>query len=65
MGFIEGLFGRGDSFEGVEGAPSLDEAAEGVVWGEIDGGEGVSGDGAGGVLEQPFLDALSVVGDPG
>lgn len=68
MGFVDGLFGRRDSLECVEGAPGLDEAAESVVRGEIvGGGEGLFGDGAGRVLagKQPFFDAFPVVGDPG
>lgn len=47
----------------------MDEAAEGVVRGEIGGGvEGLLGDGADVVVlgrKQPFLDAFSVVGNSG
>lgn len=53
----------GDSFECVEGAPNLDEAAKSVVWSEIRGGGRLFRGSAGDVLErkQPFLNALSVV----
>lgn len=63
MGFGDGGFRGGDAFEGVEGAPGLDEAAEGDVGGEIGVGEGLFGDGAGGFVlgEYPVLDAFSVV----
>lgn len=72
VGSVGGGLGRGDSFAGVEGAPGLDEAAEGVVGDEIVGGaaELLLGDRAGGgggvvACEEPFLDAFSVVGYAG
>ena len=46
--------------------PRVDEAAEGEVGGEVGEGEGVAGDGAGGVAGgEPAVDGAAVVGDAG
>lgn len=69
--FGEGGFGSGDAIDavgGVLGAPGLDEAAEGVVGGQVGvEREGLFGDRAGGVVvaEEPVLDAVPVVGYSG
>lgn len=57
---------RGDSFECIEGAPSFNEVAKSVVWGEIGGRRRLFHDGPRGVHEkkQPFLDDLSALGNP-
>lgn len=58
-----------DSMRGVESAPGLDQAAEGVVGSEGVGvgGDGELGDRAGGVVvgEEPGFDGVAVVGDAG
>lgn len=63
----DGDFGSGDAFDAMElvgDAPVLDHPEEGVVGDEVEGREGLAGDGAGGVAGvEPGFDARAVVGD--
>lgn len=68
-GAVGGGLGGGDEVDamvGVEGAPRLDEAAQGVVGrGVAVGRHGLLGERAGAGGEEPSLDAVAVVGDAG